>query len=171
MWPLRSVARWLLALILACVAPSAAKAEIVWETRSGYFVYQGTTDFYDGLLLLPRSLLSDSPVDLGALVSKYIGETEENLDALFEKAESLEVILMFDEADALFGKRTEVEAPEDPTAQDFILLDPDSLRWYGQIYFARLDGIYELAGTYSSIPLPMSLALFVPGLIALARRR
>jgi hypothetical protein len=115
-------------------------------------------------------LLSDYPVDLAAVVSKYIGETEKNLDALFEKAEGLDVILMFDEADALLGKRTEVEDPEDPTAQDFILLDPDSFRWYGQIYFARLDGVYELAGTYSSIPLPMSLALFAPGLIALARR-
>jgi hypothetical protein len=168
--PSRSAARWLFALVLAFVVPSAAKAEIVSEIRRDYFAYRGTTDFYDGLLLLPRPLLSDSAVDLGALLSKYIGETEVNLDALFEQAENLDVILMFEEADALFGKRTEVEDPEDPTAQDFILLDLDGLRWYGQIHFARLEGIYELAGPYS-IPLPMSLALFVPGLIALARCR
>jgi hypothetical protein len=169
--PSRFATRWLFAFVLAFLAPSAARAEIVSEIRRDYFVYQGTTDFYDGLLLLPRPLLSDFPVDLGALVSKYIGETEKNLDALFEKAENLDVILMFDEADALFGKRTDVEDPEDPTAQDFILLDRDGFRWHGHIYFARLDGVYELAGTYSSIPLPMSLALFVPGLLALARRR
>jgi SpoVK/Ycf46/Vps4 family AAA+-type ATPase len=47
-------------------------------------------------------------VDLACVVSKYIGETEKNLDAIFEAAAGCDVVLLFDEADALFGKRSEV---------------------------------------------------------------
>ncbi len=47
-------------------------------------------------------------VDLSAIVSKYLGETEKNLARLFAAAEAAKAILFFDEADALFGKRTEV---------------------------------------------------------------
>ena len=47
-------------------------------------------------------------IDLSAVVSKYIGETEKNLRRLFKAAESRDVILLFDEADALFGKRSKV---------------------------------------------------------------
>lgn len=47
-------------------------------------------------------------IDLSAVVSKYIGETEKNLRALFDAAEGTGAILLFDEADALFGKRSEV---------------------------------------------------------------
>ncbi len=46
-------------------------------------------------------------IDLSAVVSKYIGETEKNLNKLFDAAEVSDVILLFDEADALFGKRSE----------------------------------------------------------------
>jgi hypothetical protein len=52
-------------------------------------------------------------VDLSAVVSKYIGETEKNLANLFEKAESKNWILFFDEGDALFGKRTNVKSSND----------------------------------------------------------
>jgi len=52
-------------------------------------------------------------VDLSQVVSKYIGETEKNLAALFKKAESKNWVLFFDEADALFGKRTEVKDSHD----------------------------------------------------------
>mgnify|MGYP001795279222 CR=1 FL=1 len=45
-------------------------------------------------------------IDLSTMVSKYIGETEKNLSKLFDKAENKNWILFFDEADALFGKRT-----------------------------------------------------------------
>ncbi|MCK5102866.1 MAG: ATP-binding protein [Cyclobacteriaceae bacterium] len=45
--------------------------------------------------------------DLSMMVSKYIGETEKNLSHLFDRAENKDWILFFDEADALFGKRTE----------------------------------------------------------------
>jgi AAA+ superfamily predicted ATPase len=52
-------------------------------------------------------------IDLSAVVSKYIGETEKNLCKLFDAAEDTGAILFFDEADALFGKRTEVKDSHD----------------------------------------------------------
>jgi hypothetical protein len=52
-------------------------------------------------------------VDLAAMVSKYIGETEKNLDRLFEAAGRADVILFFDEADAVFGERTEIQDARD----------------------------------------------------------
>jgi SpoVK/Ycf46/Vps4 family AAA+-type ATPase len=52
-------------------------------------------------------------VDLAGVVSKYIGETEKNLRRVFEAAEQSGAILFFDEADALFGKRTEVKDSHD----------------------------------------------------------
>jgi len=47
------------------------------------------------------------------VVNKYIGETEKNLRRLFDTADAADVILLFDEADALFGKRTEVKDAHD----------------------------------------------------------
>lgn len=55
-------------------------------------------------------------IDLSLVVSKYIGETEKNLGTLFDKARSKEWILFFDEADALFGKRTNVRDAHDKYA-------------------------------------------------------
>jgi hypothetical protein len=52
-------------------------------------------------------------IDLSAVVSKYIGETEKNLNVIFTEAYSSNAILFFDEADALFGKRSEVKDARD----------------------------------------------------------
>ncbi|WPP49965.1 AAA family ATPase [Catalinimonas niigatensis] len=52
-------------------------------------------------------------VDLSAVTSKYIGETEKNLDAIFSRATASGWILFFDEADALFGKRTNIKNAHD----------------------------------------------------------
>ncbi|MBI2767716.1 MAG: ATP-binding protein [Chloroflexi bacterium] len=52
-------------------------------------------------------------VDLSTVVSKYVGETEKNLRRVFDAAEDAGVILLFDEADALFGKRSEVRDSHD----------------------------------------------------------
>lgn len=52
-------------------------------------------------------------IDLSAVVSKYIGETEKNLNTIFTEAHSSNAILFFDEADALFGKRSEVKDARD----------------------------------------------------------
>jgi hypothetical protein len=63
-------------------------------------------------------------VDLSGVISKYIGETEKNLRRLFEAAEAGGAILLFDEADALFGKRSKVKDSHDRFAQielDYLL--------------------------------------------------
>jgi Winged helix domain, variant/ATPase family associated with various cellular activities (AAA) len=52
-------------------------------------------------------------VDLSQVVSKYIGETEKNLARIFSEAETSNAVLLFDEADALFGKRTEIRDAHD----------------------------------------------------------
>jgi AAA+ superfamily predicted ATPase len=52
-------------------------------------------------------------IDLSAIVSKYIGETEKNLDRIFREGQTSNAILFFDEADALFGKRSEVRDSHD----------------------------------------------------------
>ena len=52
-------------------------------------------------------------INLAAVVSKYIGETEKNLEKVFDLAEDKDWILFFDEADALFGKRTGIKDSHD----------------------------------------------------------
>jgi SpoVK/Ycf46/Vps4 family AAA+-type ATPase len=52
-------------------------------------------------------------IDLASMVSKYIGETEKNLGRIFARAEAQDWILFFDEADALFGRRGEVDDARD----------------------------------------------------------
>ena len=59
-------------------------------------------------------------VDLSLVVSKYIGETEKNLGLLFNEAENKDWILFFDEADALFGKRTQTKSSNDRYANQEI---------------------------------------------------
>ena len=64
--------------------------------------------------LVARSLGAELyQVDLSQIASKWIGETEKNLAALFDAASAGNAVLMFDEADALFGKRTEVRTSND----------------------------------------------------------
>ncbi len=68
-------------------------------------------------------------IDLAAVVSKYIGETEKNLHRLFDAAEAAGAILFFDEADALFGRRTEVTDSHDRfanTETNYLLLRLES---------------------------------------------
>lgn len=52
-------------------------------------------------------------IDLATVVSKYIGETEKNLERIFTTAETANAVLFFDEADALFGKRSDVRDAHD----------------------------------------------------------
>ncbi len=52
-------------------------------------------------------------VDLGSLISKYIGETEKNLNALFDAVQGQKILLQFDEVDALMGKRGEIKDARD----------------------------------------------------------
>jgi SpoVK/Ycf46/Vps4 family AAA+-type ATPase len=64
--------------------------------------------------IIANDLMLDSyKIDLSGVVSKFIGETEKNLDRIFRAAENANAILFFDEADALFGKRSEVRDSHD----------------------------------------------------------
>jgi hypothetical protein len=70
-------------------------------------------------------------IDLATVVSKYIGETEKNLRRIFDAAEESGAILLFDEADALFGKRSEVRDSHDRYANlevSYLLQRMDSYR-------------------------------------------
>jgi hypothetical protein len=70
-------------------------------------------------------------VDLSMVVSKYIGETEKNLAGLFDKAEHKDWILFFDEADALFGKRTQVREAHDRYANQEVSFLLQRIETYG----------------------------------------
>jgi DNA polymerase III delta prime subunit len=59
-------------------------------------------------------------VELSSIVDKYIGETEKNLEKVFAEAESMNAVLFFDEADALFGSRSEVKDAKDRYANQEI---------------------------------------------------
>ena len=64
----------------------------------------------------PESTAKDRPlyiIELSGISSKYIGETEKNLKEIFEKIKGMEGILLFDEADALFGKRSKIKDSHD----------------------------------------------------------
>ena len=52
-------------------------------------------------------------IDLSSVVSKYVGETSQNLERILSRAAHMDVVLLFDEADALFGKRTEIRDAHD----------------------------------------------------------
>ncbi len=96
-------------------------------------------------------------VDLASVASKYIGETEKNLAQLFARAEHAEVVLLFDEADSLFGKRTEVKDANDrfanqqtnyllqriETFDGIALLTSNSRSRFDAAFTRRLDAIIE----------------------------
>jgi len=96
-------------------------------------------------------------VDLAAVTSKYIGETEKNLAQLLSRAEESGVLLLFDEADSLFGKRTEVRESNDrfanaqtnyllqriETFDGIALLTSNSRARFDPAFCRRLDMILE----------------------------
>ncbi|MEM8899926.1 MAG: ATP-binding protein [Bacteroidota bacterium] len=93
--------------------------------------------------LLGKSIGQDVfKVDLSMVVSKYIGETEKNLANLFDKAENKRWILFFDEADALFGKRTNVQNAHDKYANQEVSFLLQRVEQY--------DGLVILASNFKS---------------------
>lgn len=81
----------------------------VASRQSALFVGPPGTGKTMAAQVVARTLgLSLRRVELSAVVSKYVGETEKNLDRIFDAVEGKDTILLFDEADALFGKRTDV---------------------------------------------------------------
>lgn len=98
-------------------------------------------------------------VDLAAIISKYIGETEKNLAELLARAECTEVILLFDEADSCFAKRTDVQQANDRFANTqtnyllqriesydgITLLTSNSRQRFDDAFTRRLDLIVEFS--------------------------
>jgi hypothetical protein len=79
-------------------------------------------------------------VDLASVTSKYIGETEKNLSQLLARAEHAEVILLFDEADSLFGKRTDVNDANDRFANGQTNYLLQRIESYGGIVLLTSNG-------------------------------
>ncbi|MFB6454697.1 ATP-binding protein [Chitinophaga sp. Hz27] len=73
----------------------------------------GTGKTMAAMLLGKYTGLDVYKIDLSKVISKYIGETEKNLSRIFDKAQRKKWILFFDEADTLFGKRTEIRDAHD----------------------------------------------------------
>nr|WP_320014333.1 ATP-binding protein [uncultured Desulfobacter sp.] len=88
--------------------------------RSLFYGPSGTGKTLTATLIGKRSALDVYRIDLSMVVSKYIGETEKNLANVFDQAEKKEWILFFDEADALFGKRTQTSNSNDRHANQEI---------------------------------------------------
>ncbi len=98
-------------------------------------------------------------VDLASVVSKYIGETEKNLAELLARAEHSEIVLLFDEADSLFGKRTDIKGANDRFANSqtnyllqriefyrgIVLLTSNSRDRFDSAFTRRLDQIVEFS--------------------------
>ena len=81
-------------------------------------------------LLATRSDARVAVIGLSEVVSKYVDETEKNLSQVFDRAERAGAILFFDEADDLFGKRTEIEQHDGPVVIGARSIEsiPDELR-------------------------------------------
>jgi hypothetical protein len=96
-------------------------------------------------------------VDLSSITSKYIGETEKNVSQLLSRAEDNEIVLLFDEADSMFGKRTEVRDAHDRFANaqtnfllqrlenydGIVLLTSNSRARFDPAFARRLDLVVE----------------------------
>ncbi len=81
--------------------------------RALFYGPPGTGKTLAATLLGKRNQMDVYRIDLSMIVSKYIGETEKNLARIFDLAENRRWILFFDEADALFGKRTSTQTSND----------------------------------------------------------
>ena len=87
-------------------------------------------------------------VDLGRVVGKYIGETEKNLAAVCERAAARGWVLYFDEADALFGKRTDVKDSHDRYANLEVSYLLQRLADYPGLVLLACNGADCLDATY-----------------------
>ncbi|MEV0090287.1 ATP-binding protein [Streptomyces sp. NPDC050738] len=94
-----------------------------WKLRTGGGRGQGVVALFAGESGTGKTLSAEVVagelgldlyvVDLSAVVDKYIGETEKNLERIFAEADRTDAVLLFDEADAVFGKRSEVRSSHD----------------------------------------------------------
>jgi SpoVK/Ycf46/Vps4 family AAA+-type ATPase len=114
--------------------------------------------------------------DISCIVSKYIGDTERNLSRIFQEAEESSALLFFDEADALFGKRTEVRDSHDRYAKievnfllqraerhdGVIILSTNMPRSIDDAFLRRLHFSIEFPFPDERLPLRLWRAMFPP---------
>ena len=98
---------------LAQIRAIAAKANVRTSRKRKALLFSGTNATAAAEAMAKELRRDLYRVDLSAVVSKYIGETEKNLERLFAEAEAKDAILFVDEADALFGKRADVKDAHD----------------------------------------------------------
>jgi hypothetical protein len=153
------------ALLLRCTGRDALVASLGEAARTChrpgvlalFYGPSGTGKTLAAAWLATRLGLPLYRVDLASVTSKYIGETEKNLAQLFARAENAEVVLLFDEADALFGKRTDVKDSNDRYANaqtNYLLQRIESLEGiaiqtsngrarFDSAFSRRLDAVIE----------------------------
>ncbi len=138
---------------------SAAQARYRSGVRALFTGPSGTGKSLAAQWLATRLGMPLYRVDLAAVTSKWIGETEKNLAQLLARAEHADAMLLFDEADALFGKRTEVSDANDRFANaqtnyllqriesydGIIVLTTNSRSRFDSAFTRRLDAIVEFA--------------------------
>jgi hypothetical protein len=136
----------------------AASQRYAPGVRALFYGPSGTGKTLAALWLATRLGMPLYRVDVASVVSKYIGETERNLATLLALAEHAEVVLLFDEADSLFGKRTDVRHSTDrfansqtnyllqriETYEGIALLTSNSRTRFDEAFMRRLDVILEL---------------------------
>jgi len=171
--------------LAACVAvglamaPVAARAGIIAVAVQHYVVHVGDprANYFDGALLTANDLNEEQSYKRSS--DRYIGETEKNLGELFQPAGFADVVLLFDEAEALLGKRTDVKDANDRFADDFIVLNLRDATWRGRLLLDGIgdieSGVYDdLSGWFQRLVVvsePASLALFALGLAGVLRAR
>ena len=124
--------------------------------------YEGDprTDYFNGKLLTSKDLGSEQ--DYQRSTDRLIGESTTPLLERFVAAGRSSVILYFDEADALFGNRTDVGDSHDRYNENFLVLDESTGRWHGRLYLDEygsiLPGIYDdLGGSFENVaPVPVA---------------
>lgn len=90
-------------------------------------------------------------IDLSSVVSKYIGETEKNLRSVFELAAKESAVLLFDEADALFGKRSEVKDSHDRFANIEVNYLLRGIEKYSGLSILTVAGKAKMDETFSRV--------------------
>jgi SpoVK/Ycf46/Vps4 family AAA+-type ATPase len=98
---------------LAQVRAIAARANGFVRSKGKTLLFSGTNAAAAAEAMAKQLRLGLYRVGLAAVTSKYIGETEKNLERVFAEAEAAGALLLLDEADALFGKRTSVKDAHD----------------------------------------------------------